>query len=100
MNVTTTSQRAGKFEARFWHRLFEEEVGRVRGHLCVLPLHDSFCATSCTLMSSDTSGPINTLAVHPQGKAYASGAEDGYVRVHWVGWDLCSSARQMTMTDC
>ena len=31
------------------------------------------------------SGPINTLAVHPQGKAYASGAEDGFVRVHWVG---------------
>lgn len=33
MNVTTTSQRAGKFESRFWHKLFEEEVGRVRGHL-------------------------------------------------------------------
>lgn len=30
------------------------------------------------------SGPINTLAVHPQGKAYASGAEDGFVRIHWV----------------
>jgi len=30
------------------------------------------------------SGPINTLAVHPTGKAYASGAEDGFVRVHWV----------------
>lgn len=33
MSVTTTSQRAGKFESRFWHKLFEEEVGRVRGHL-------------------------------------------------------------------
>ncbi|KAK6906243.1 eukaryotic translation initiation factor 3 subunit I [Kwoniella sp. B9012] len=61
MSVTTTSQRAGKFESRFWHKLFEEEVGRVKGHF----------------------GPINTLAVHPQGKAYASGAEDGFVRVHW-----------------
>ncbi|KAL7420899.1 translation initiation factor eIF3 subunit [Cryptotrichosporon argae] len=61
MNVTTTSSRAGKFESRFWHKLFEEEVGRVKGHF----------------------GPINTLAVHPQGKAYASGAEDGFVRVHW-----------------
>jgi translation initiation factor 3 subunit I len=30
------------------------------------------------------SGPINTLAVHPTGKAYASGAEDGFVRVFWV----------------
>lgn len=61
MNVTTTSSRAGKFESRFWHKLFEEEIGRVKGHF----------------------GPINTLAVHPQGRAYASGAEDGFVRVHW-----------------
>lgn len=30
------------------------------------------------------SGPINTIAVHPTGKAFASGGEDGYVRVHWV----------------
>ncbi|ODN99619.1 eukaryotic translation initiation factor 3 subunit I [Cryptococcus wingfieldii CBS 7118] len=61
MNVTTTSQRAGKFESRFFHKLFEEEVGRVKGHF----------------------GPINTLAVHPEGRAYASGSEDGFVRVHW-----------------
>ena len=32
MNVTTTSLRQGKFEARFWHKIFEEEVGRVKGH--------------------------------------------------------------------
>lgn len=32
MSVTTTSLRQGKFEARFWHRVFEEEVGRVKGH--------------------------------------------------------------------
>lgn len=37
-----------------------------------------------TLMAPVISGPINTLAVHPQGKGYASGAEDGFVRVHWV----------------
>jgi len=61
MSVTTTSARSGKFETRFWHRVFEEEVGRVKGHF----------------------GPINTIAVHPSGKAFASGGEDGYVRVHW-----------------
>ncbi|CED82811.1 wd40 repeat-like protein [Phaffia rhodozyma] len=60
-SVTTTSQRQGKFEARFWHRVFEEEVGRVRGHF----------------------GPLNTVAVHPSGKAFASGGEDGYIRLHW-----------------
>lgn len=60
-SVTTTSTRSGKFETRFWHRVFEEEVGRVKGHF----------------------GPINTIAIHPSGKSFASGGEDGYVRVHW-----------------
>ncbi|KZO96525.1 WD40 repeat-like protein [Calocera viscosa TUFC12733] len=61
MNVTTTSARQGKFETRFWHKIFEEEVGRVRGHF----------------------GPINTIAVAPDGRSYASGGEDGFVRVHF-----------------
>jgi len=60
MSVTTTSARQGKFETRFWHKVFEEEVGRVKGHF----------------------GPINTIAVHPAGNCYASGGEDGFVRVH------------------
>ncbi|KAK2465416.1 hypothetical protein APHAL10511_002770 [Amanita phalloides] len=60
MDVTTTSLRQGKFETRFWHKVFEEEVGRVKGHF----------------------GPINTIAVHPAGLSYASGGEDGFVRVH------------------
>lgn len=60
MDVTTTSSRQGKFEARFYHKIFEDEIGRVRGHF----------------------GPLNTVAVHPNGTAYASGGEDGYVRVH------------------
>ncbi|KAG9014130.1 translation initiation factor eIF3 subunit [Tulasnella sp. JGI-2019a] len=60
MSVTTTSARQGKFETRFWHKVFEEEVGRVKGHF----------------------GPINTIAVHPSGRTYASGGEDGFVRLH------------------
>ena len=58
--VTTTSARQGKFEARFYHKIFEEEIGRVRGHF----------------------GPLNYVAVDPTGKCYCSGGEDGYVRVH------------------
>lgn len=58
--VTTTSSRQGKFEARFYHRIFEDEIGRVKGHF----------------------GPLNTIAVDPTGRGYASGGEDGYVRVH------------------
>ena len=55
MKVTVTSGSQGKFETRFYHMLYEEEFGRVKGHF----------------------GPINDLAIHPYGKSYASGAEDG-----------------------
>jgi len=60
MDVTTTSARAGKFDARFFHLVFEEEFARVKGHF----------------------GPINTIAFHPDGKSFASGGEDGFVRVN------------------
>jgi len=60
MDVTTTASRIGKFDARFFHLVFEEEFGRVKGHF----------------------GPINSLAFHPSGRGYASGGEDGYIRVH------------------
>ncbi|XP_031559740.1 eukaryotic translation initiation factor 3 subunit I-like [Actinia tenebrosa] len=60
MEVTTTSTRIGKFDARFYHTIFEEEIGRVKGHF----------------------GPINSLAFHPDGRSYSSGGEDGYVRIH------------------
>jgi translation initiation factor 3 subunit I len=39
------------------------------------------------------SGPINTIAIHPEGKAFASGGEDGYVRVHWVSLSRKPSSR-------
>ena len=59
-DVTTTLARQGKFEARFFHKIFGDEVGRVKGHF----------------------GPLNSIAVHPDGSGYSSGAEDGYVRIH------------------
>ena len=60
LHVTTTSSRAGQFEARFFHPALEVEIGRVRGHF----------------------GPINKVKYSPSGRGYASGAEDGYVRLH------------------
>ena len=54
-SVTTTSASQGKFEIRFFHMVYEEEFGRVKGHF----------------------GPINALDVHPFGKSFASGSEDG-----------------------
>ena len=50
MDVTTTSTRIGKFDARFYHLVFEEECGRIKGHF----------------------GPINSVAFHPDGKGLAT----------------------------
>ncbi|OMH86352.1 Eukaryotic translation initiation factor 3 subunit I [Zancudomyces culisetae] len=63
--VTTTGARQGKFEARFFHMIFEHEIGRVKGHF----------------------GPINTLSVEPNGLGYSSGGEDGFVRIHYFDDD-------------
>jgi len=60
MAVTTTSTRVGHFQTRFFHKIYQEEIGNVKGHF----------------------GPIHTLAFSPSGKSFASGSEDGYVRIH------------------
>mmetsp|Transcript_93 Transcript_93/g.148 ORF Transcript_93/g.148 Transcript_93/m.148 type:complete len:328 (+) Transcript_93:115-1098(+) len=61
--VTTTAAKAGGFEARFFHKIYQEEFGQVRGHF----------------------GPINTVAFSPDGKSFVTGGEDGYVRLHHMG---------------
>lgn len=58
--VTTTSSRAGGFQARFFHKVLEKEFASVKGHF----------------------GPINTIAITPDGRSYASGGEEGYIRLH------------------
>ena len=65
MSVTTTSGRQGRFETQFFHCVYEEEFGRVKGHF----------------------GPINALGISPDGKSFASGAEDGYIRLHHFDQD-------------
>jgi len=59
--VTTSNTRVGHFQVRFYHKIYEEEIGTVKGHF----------------------GPINTLSFTPDGKGFSSGAEDGFIRVHW-----------------
>ena len=60
MSVTTTHSKAGKFDSKIHYKIFEEEIGGIRGHF----------------------GPINALAWHPDGRSFTSGGEDGYVRIH------------------
>lgn len=59
-NVTTTSSEEGKFEARFFHAIHEEEFGKLKGHF----------------------GPINALDIHPAGISFVTGGEDGYIRLN------------------
>lgn len=63
--VTTTAAKAGGFEARFYHKIYAEEFGNVRGHF----------------------GPINTVAFSPDGRSFTTGGEDGYVRIHHFDMD-------------
>ncbi|KAJ6356609.1 hypothetical protein OIU78_004664 [Salix suchowensis] len=67
-SVTTTDHRAGKFEAKFYNKVLQEEIGGVKGHF----------------------GPINALAFNPDGKSFSSGGEDGYVRLHHFDSDYFS----------
>jgi len=59
-DVTTTSSKDGKFDARFYHMVFEDEFARVKGHF----------------------GPINSIQFHPNGQGFSSGGEDGFIRMH------------------
>ena len=60
MSVTTSSAKVGKFDAAFYHKIYGDEIGRVKGHF----------------------GPINSLQINPNGRQYCSGGEDGYIRMH------------------
>jgi translation initiation factor 3 subunit I len=57
--VTTTHSKTGNFQVRFFHKIFQNELGNVKGHF----------------------GPVHTLMFSPDGRSYASGSEDGYVRI-------------------
>lgn len=50
----------GKFEALLYHVVRGEEIASCKGHF----------------------GPLHTLAWKPDGTGYASGGEDGYVRLY------------------
>lgn len=60
-SVTTTRAGAAQFRARFYHMVYEEEIGSIQGHF----------------------GPVNVVSYSPDGEGFASGGEDGYVRLHY-----------------
>ena len=57
----TTSRKKGGFEIKIVNYITSEELAEVKGHF----------------------GPVHTLTFSPNGKSFASGSEDGYVRLHF-----------------
>jgi translation initiation factor 3 subunit I len=57
--VTTTASHEGKFTILLYHLIYGNEIGSIRGHF----------------------GPVNALAISPDGSTYVTGGEDGTVRL-------------------
>ena len=58
--VTTTDDGGSKFALKFFHKVTEECLGLLQCHF----------------------GTINCVAFHPKNKGFASGAVDGFVKIH------------------
>jgi translation initiation factor 3 subunit I len=61
----TTQGGTGKFELVLLHVVSEEDLGTIRGHF----------------------GPMNYVRFIPDGRGFATGGEDGYVRLHFFDPD-------------
>jgi len=76
IDVTTTAAEAGHFESDFYHLVYRNKLASVHGHF----------------------GPVNTLAFHPHGTSYASGSEDGYIRLHHFHDKYYKQSQQINWT--
>jgi len=59
-DVTTTTAEAGGFEMKLFSIFYNEKLAEIHGHF----------------------GPVHSIDFSPDGRAFASGAEDGYVHYH------------------
>lgn len=58
--VTTTRVDPTQFASRVYHKIFQEELALITGHF----------------------GPVNHVSYNPNGSSFATGGEDGYVRLN------------------
>eukprot|EP01059_Diplonema_ambulator_P022395 TRINITY_DN37689_c0_g1_i1.p1 TRINITY_DN37689_c0_g1~~TRINITY_DN37689_c0_g1_i1.p1 ORF type:complete len:336 (+),score=100.27 TRINITY_DN37689_c0_g1_i1:53-1060(+) len=68
-SITNVASHQNKFDIKFMHKVFGEELGTTAGHF----------------------GPVNALAGEPNGLGFASGGEDGFVRLHHFDSDYFDS---------
>jgi translation initiation factor 3 subunit I len=59
-SITNIAHRQNKFDTRFFHMILEEELGSISGHF----------------------GPINSVAFASDGRGFATGGEDGFVKLY------------------
>lgn len=91
MDVTTTAARQGKFEARFYHKIFEEEVGRVRGHFGPLVRQSSgilfyfWAICSHTILRTLSRQTLRARATHREVRTVTS---------------ACTTSTRATLTSC
>jgi len=67
-SITNVGSARNKFDMRFMHKIFGEELGSTAGHF----------------------GPVHSLAAEPNGRGFLSGGEDGTVRLHHFDPDYYS----------
>ncbi len=66
IDVALTRVDPAQFSVRFWCRSLTDQLAHIGGHF----------------------GPVHTLSYSPDGKAFASGGEDGYIRIHQLDEDF------------
>mmetsp|Transcript_228 Transcript_228/g.306 ORF Transcript_228/g.306 Transcript_228/m.306 type:complete len:352 (-) Transcript_228:117-1172(-) len=74
-DVALVDSRMSHFEVDFWHICYQFYMGSARGHF----------------------GPVNSIDIHPNGKSFVSGGEEGEIRLHHMDSVYVKSSNQMEL---
>mmetsp|Transcript_12824 Transcript_12824/g.17730 ORF Transcript_12824/g.17730 Transcript_12824/m.17730 type:complete len:336 (+) Transcript_12824:40-1047(+) len=74
-DVALVDSRMSHFEVDFWHICYQFYMGSAKGHF----------------------GPVNSIDIHPNGKSFVSGGEEGEIRLHHLDQVYIKSSNQMDL---